>query len=234
MFRSIATFARRFANSALAAAALATAVATTASAATIQPINLGNSDTAGLMLSGRIIQGDLARLQDEVGKLDPTKKVVLMLDSPGGDVDTGLALGRFVHAKRITTVVGEGPGCASACSFVFLAGRDGAGDATRILMSGARLGLHQVRINSTSTEPITQAMASARETVIQNGIAKIEAFFRELSIPGEFLSMMLSAPTNSMYYVRELDALRLGIYVMDASTGRLISPEGFRQRSAMR
>ena len=224
---------RRAAASLLSVAAVATGLAGgVAEAAIVIPVNIGQPDTAALLLTGQIMQGDLGRLQAAVSKVPTGKKIVLLLESPGGSVDEGLAIGRFVYASKITTIAIEGPGCASACSFIFLAGRDSSGKAMRIMMSGARVGMHHVRV--TPNAQVSGAEAAEMQTVAQLGIAKLEAFFRELSIPGEFLSMTLAAPANSMNWLREFDALRLGIFVMDPSTGRLITPDVFKRQTAMR
>ena len=201
---------RRATASVMAIAAMVSGLAMgTAGAATVGPVNIGQQDTAALLLAGPIVQGDLGRLQAAVAKVPAGKKIVLLLELPGGLVDEGLALGRFVHASKITTIAIEGPGCASACSFVFLAGRDASGKSARIMMSGARVGMHQVKTQINGQ--ISAAEAAELQTRAQVAIAKLESFFRELSISSEFLSMTLAAPANSMNWLRELDALRLGV-----------------------
>ena len=105
---------RRGATSAAASALLAVGLASgAAEAAHIAMVNIGQPDTAALLMTGQIVQGDLGRLRAAVANVPAGKKIVLMLESPGGSVDEGLAMGRFVHATKITTIAIEGPGCAS-------------------------------------------------------------------------------------------------------------------------
>lgn len=68
----------------------------------------------------------------EFGCRDP----LLLLESPGGSLMTGIELGRDVHYSGFRTIVRDY--CASACALIFLGGKQ------RILAgSRARIGLHQ-------------------------------------------------------------------------------------------
>lgn len=230
----LSTLRQRLARATIAVAMLGTATATTASAATFSLAQTGKADTFAVLMTGPIIPGDAERLKSAVAQAKPDQKLVLMLDSPGGAVVEGMQLGRFVHEKRLITIVPSGRNCESACSFVFLAGRNAAGHPTRILMKDAQLGLHQTRMASGNpNEVITEAKSLQRQSDVQTAIAEISTYFRELSIPFEFMNMMLSAPPTGMYYLRELDALRLGIYVLDG-TGRLNAPLPQKSQTASR
>jgi hypothetical protein len=222
--------------SAITASLLTLATLAPAAAGTVARVDIGLPDTTAFIFRGDVIQGDLARLQAETAKVPAGQRIVLMLESAGGDLREGLAIGRHVHASRITTIAIEGPGCHSACSYIFLAGRDHAtGNPSRIMISGAKIGFHQ---NATAKlkpdDKISAAEAEARQTTVQNGIAYIDAYYRELGIDNEFLKLTLSAAANTMHLIREFEALRLGIFVMDPSSGRLITPESFKQQASAR
>jgi hypothetical protein len=228
---------------ALAVSALALpAVLTPVSAATVSRVDIGDPSTTALLYRGEVVEGDLGRLKAEVAKVAPGQRIVLMLHSGGGLVDEGLAIGRYVYANKITTaainVPGTNAGCASACTFIFVAGRDASsGNPMRIMMSGARIGFHQISSSSPNANPnqqVSAAAAAQQQTGVQTAIAKLEVYFREIDVDREFLTLTLSAPANSLTFLREFDALRLGIFVMDPSTGRLITPTGFRQQLTAR
>ena len=204
---------------------------TPAAAGQVTPLDIGLRDTTALFFRGPVQAGDLARLQAETAKVAPGRRIVLMLESGGGLITEGLAIGRFVASSKITTSVVAGPGCHSACTLIFLAGRDAAGKPMRIMMSGARIGFHQAASRQLSeTDTVTAAEASAAQTGVQNAIAAIDAYFRDLGIQSEFLTLTLSSPNSTVSLLRELDALRLGIFVMDPSTQKLLTPEGFKQQ----
>ncbi len=60
----------------------------------------------------------------------------LVLNSPGGNVRAGLTLAHFMVDRDLAAVVGENMVCVSICSFAFITA------STRIMGSGARLGIH--------------------------------------------------------------------------------------------
>nr|WP_281406614.1 ATP-dependent Clp protease proteolytic subunit [Rhizobium sp. P44RR-XXIV] len=64
---------------------------------------------------------------------------ILVLNSPGGDVQNGLLIADDVYTKGMSTVIPSDSVCASACAYVFFAGRN------RIVQG--RLGVHQISGN---------------------------------------------------------------------------------------
>jgi hypothetical protein len=64
---------------------------------------------------------------------------ILVLNSPGGDVQNGLLIADDVYTKTMSTVIPADSACASACAYVFFAGRN------RIVQG--RLGVHQISGN---------------------------------------------------------------------------------------
>jgi hypothetical protein len=213
-----------------AASLLAAAPATPAAAAVVYRVHNGDNDVATLMLRGQIVAGDLARLQRVTAKVHPTQRMVLMLESPGGSIDEGIAIGRYVYAAKITTVAIQGPGCHSSCAFVFLAGRDPNEQPLRIMMKGARVGFHQ---GSIGTLPASQTYSAsdveAATAIGQDIVKRINAYFHEIKADPEFLTLVLSASHRSITLLNEFDALRLGIYVMDTATQKLTTPAEFKR-----
>jgi len=223
---------KAFVLAALAATAslAAAAPSTPAMAAMVYQVHTGDKDISTLVLRGQIVPGDLARLQRVSAKIPPSRRIVLMLDSPGGSMDEGIAIGRYVYAAKITTVAIQGPGCHSACTFVFLAGRDSNEQPMRIMMKGARVGFHQGAIRTLPTNQTYSAsdIATAAE-IGQEMVKRINAYFHEIKADPEFLTMVLSAPNRSITLLNEFDALRLGIYVMDTATQKLTTPADFKR-----
>ena len=218
-----------------AAAALALPIhASGADAGTLTRIHTGERNTATFLFSGEIVQGDLARLQEATAKV-PGQRMVLLLESSGGSINEGLALGRHIHASNMTTVAIQGPGCHSACTFMFLAGRTAPGQVARIMIKGARVGFHQGGITVPSGQTFTAADVQAATGIGQDIVRRVNTFFSEIKADPEFLTLFLSAPHNSITLLNEIDALRLGVHVMDPTTQRLLQPgELSRQAQAQR
>lgn len=221
-----ATFRRRAVTLASAAALSIAAFVAPATAATVEPIETGDAATATLLYSGPVVQGDLERLHKQVEKVPAGKRIVLMLESPGGNLNEGFAVGRFIHSARITTVAIQGKGCHSSCTFMFLGGRDlTSGQPSRIMMKGARIGFHQGHIAGLQQRAYTADDINKATAFGQEMVRSANAFLAEIKADPEFLTLFLSSPAATVTLLNELDALRLGIYVMDPQTRTLLSPD---------
>lgn len=206
-----------------------------ANAASVYKVDTGDATTTTLAFRGEIRDGDLARLQVLTAKVPSSQRIVMLLDSPGGSVDEGIAIGRYVYATKITTVAIQGPGCHSACTYVFLAGRDiNTDQPARIMMKGARLGFHQTRISNLPNQSYTAEDINAASGLGQNSIRKLDSYFKEIKADPEFLTLTLSAPNSTLALLNELDALRLGIYVMDPQSDKLLTPDQFKEQTSGR
>jgi hypothetical protein len=71
-----------------------------------------------LILSGRVVDDDLARLKDHMAT--DKVKLVLLHKSPGGDLWNGLQLANVIRDRGLPTAVSGQ--CASSCGIMFLAG----------------------------------------------------------------------------------------------------------------
>jgi hypothetical protein len=201
----------------LAALGLAGALAVApAQAATLKRVEAGNPDTTTFLLSGMLVGGEVAKLQSEVGKLPPSQKIAVILDSPGGLLAEGLRLGRFFHDARIATLVYPGGmGCHSACSLAFLGGRDSAtGKRLRVMMSGAKLGFHQFSARFDPARTYTQKDMSVAVEDAHRVMDAIIGYLRSIDEDLSFLTLMLRAPNESMTLLDEDSAIRRGIHVM--------------------
>jgi hypothetical protein len=72
-----------------------------------------------LVLSGPVDGGDLVRLRDQLAARS-RPGLVLLHDSPGGDLWTGYQVGVRIRAEGLPTAVSGK--CESACGLIFLAG----------------------------------------------------------------------------------------------------------------
>lgn len=143
-----------------------------------------------IQLSGEIREGDAARLSREVGGLafGPGSSAHVRLDSPGGSLLEGMAIGRAI--ADIPTVVttdvarpGDRPGdCASACVLAFMGGH------YRYLREGSRLGVHQFypddENSMTGAEGISVGQVLSAEIVDYMAEMRVDpAFFRKMTEP---------------------------------------------------
>jgi hypothetical protein len=74
-----------------------------------------------IKIYGQIVAGDEQRFAATAATRQSS---VVVLNSPGGDVDTAIAIGRIVRDLKFDTFVGRGgSGCWSACPLIWLSGR---------------------------------------------------------------------------------------------------------------
>jgi hypothetical protein len=91
-----------------------------------------------LMFEGEIVVGDGERFMERVASVRP---IELEMNSPGGNVESGMIIARWVHEDQVVKVF-DNDYCNSACSYAALVAL-GRGDLT--IDAGASVGVHQVR-----------------------------------------------------------------------------------------
>lgn len=169
-------------------------------------VDIKASGSFTITVSGEITAGDdlvFARFLKLPGHL------WVDLDSPGGDVDAALAIGRLVR-KREGTVNVKG-NCYSACVLIF------AGGVTRLDLNGmfsgaedpqSRVGVHRLYFADLSPG-LSQAQVKADYDA---KLHKIKNYLREMDVAPEFLSYMQSIEPEQMHLMTssELDRYGLG------------------------
>ena len=115
---------------------LALALAPTLAHATTMQVEQ-HEGTTRLVIDGEINVGDGDRFLERVAIVRPTE---LEMNSPGGDVDSGMVIARWVHENRQIKVVVEDY-CNSACSYAALVAL-GRGDL--MVNASSSVGVHQV------------------------------------------------------------------------------------------
>lgn len=115
----------------------------------------------------------------------------LVLNSPGGAVDSALVLAQEVRRRGLKTYVPDGMGCYSACAYIFFAGENRIADG--------ELGVHQ----------ISQDVADIVMT--QMTIGDILDALDEFGVQHQVISYMLRTPPEDMYVFSNLELSELGI-----------------------
>jgi hypothetical protein len=181
-----------------------------------------------IMAKGAIEQDDAFRLQTYLSKLPEKPVISLYLDSSGGSVQGAIALGRVVNEAKIRTyVTGAGARCNSACTNIFLAGRDReTGKPYRVKGSTNAVGFHNfipiLQDKAYTAKDAANVMARAQSTIYT-----LASFYQEIDADLELLGLGLKQ--NDMYLLPNQEALRHGIHVLDAKTNELIRSETYRR-----
>lgn len=184
-----------------------------------------NATVSAIEVKGKIETGDAVALQAYIAKLPNKTVTIVYLNSPGGSLEEGMALGRLFHRARIrTAVVGNDVVCRSACSTAFLGGRDAeTAEPWRVKGSTARLGFHSFEIEWGDREYTAQDMSNAIAQTQKITLAMAD-YMTEVGASLEFLRANLRTPVDHMSYMSNEEALSLGIYIVNDKTGELITP----------
>jgi hypothetical protein len=232
--RPAGSAARRTATFALAGSIAWLGLAGAASAAEITKTELGIpglGETAAFHYKGPVASGDLLNLQSQISALPADSAVAVLLESPGGSLAEGVAMGRFFYRARIITVVGNKGVCASACSIAFLGGRNAkTGKPMRIKSSTGLLGFHQFSLKFDTNKKYAKKDYDDMVQGVQDITFALVDYFKAIDEDLTFLPFMLRAPNESIRLLSNEDAIASGIHVFNEQTKLLIDPSLIRQR----
>lgn len=154
-------------------------------------------------LQGFVSRDASFRFGDAVTKateLGCSRPLLLLLESPGGGLSDGIALGRKVRQEGFRTVARYD--CSSACSMIFLGGVERG-----LVGSRARIGFHQAAlIDRTSRK-------SCEESRFSTAALEIRHYLR-YAIPANadrIFDIVMGTSCNSIEYVYGPRALELGV-----------------------
>lgn len=128
-------------------------------------VDLGGSgrSRATLAISGTIGAAGANWFRDRLEEAHLVAGDVVLLSSPGGNLNQAIVMGEAIRARGLTTAVGAADShggirpsyCASACVIVF------AGGKIRIGISGSLLGVHRFTTSSPERDPVAETQRTA-------------------------------------------------------------------------
>ncbi len=180
---------------ALAAAALGAPVAAQDDVRRFGPFVADPRYPAVLILSGEIGPGATRDFRDA---LLEEQVFTLVLDSPGGAILAALEIAAITADKGLETVIPANATCASACAFVFLAGRE--------RFAEGRLGVHQFYAVEDGVE-----LGSVTRGETQSLAATIIKYLDSFKAPSAVYIRMLGTPPDGMYWFSAEELAEEGI-----------------------
>jgi hypothetical protein len=150
-------------------------------------------ETATVTVRGTLESDDGQRFTDAVASVP---KAIVMLNSNGGDLDSGLVIGRTIRRKSFTTAVPSGVRCASACALAWLGG------TTRFMGNTARVGFHAAYVDGRS---------GPRESGVGNAL--VGAYLNGLGLAEKAIIYLTSTPPDDIQWLTMEDARKIGIAV---------------------
>ena len=147
---------------------------------------------AAVVAVGQIAQGDAGRFEAFLESL-PEAPEWVALDSPGGIVDEGLAIGRVIRAREIGTAILPGTICLSSCPYALAGGVE-----RRVSREGA-VGLHQHFYETPGYMPVFFVVSD-----IQSSQGETMAHLIEMGIdPGVMVHGLMTPPEDIYVLVKE-------------------------------
>jgi hypothetical protein len=116
-------------------------------------------DHPALAIRGTIGAATASWLRERLDESSLTEGDVVLLSSPGGNLDQALIMGEIIRSRGLVTAVGtadasghvRGSYCASACVLVY------AGGVTRYGVTGSLLGVHRFIASLPGRDPVAEA-----------------------------------------------------------------------------
>ena len=142
-------------------------------------VEISTSDKGDvLQLRGTIGEGSMVSFVDAFKK-NPQVKTV-SLNSPGGRLREAQQMSKLIKSRQLNTYV-EGE-CSSACTYVFLAGKD------RAATPNAHIGFHQ---------PSFPGIGGAELAIATDSMAK---HYRAANLPEDFIQTAIHTKAEGMWY----------------------------------
>ncbi len=161
----------------------------------------GHGRTA-LAISGEIGPAAANWLRDRIDEAHLMKGDVVLLSSPGGDLDQAMIMGQIIRARGLATAVGVADGkggigaaeCASACVMVY------AGGAPRYGIADSALGVHRFTTIGEMSDPVGEA---------QRTTGMILGYMTKMGVSARVVEAM--SQTRRIRWLGDEDALAMNL-----------------------
>jgi hypothetical protein len=153
-----------------------------------------------VMISGKI------EFRDDVDyrlKTMGVPKAIVTFNSPGGNLDAGLNIGRQIREQGFATLVGTKL-CASACALAWLGG------SRRYLLSNASIGFHAAYISDGNYK---------KESGLANAL--VGSYLTRLGLSDKAITYITSAHPEELNWLDLKSASQLGIEVLSLNQGEI-------------
>ena len=162
-----------------------------------------NSAPTRVFVSGELFNGDEERFAKLTFELE---NAIVIFNSPGGDVDAGLAIGREIRRRGFATLVPAKYECASACAIAWLGGK------LRYMSPKGAIGFHAAYY---------LVGEDMQERAAPNAL--VGAYLGQLGLEERAIVFMTSAPPDSMNWLTFNLAENIGLDMLPWEPPRAIA-----------
>jgi len=161
------------------------------------------SPVSVLKLTGPIEKGDAKQFERLAEKV-PVLMLIVQLNSPGGELTSGLAIAEQIRVRGYSTFVRAGELCASACALAWLAGD------SRYMDPAAQIGFH-----AASRRNGSQSVESGEANAL------VGAYLGQLGLTSDAIRYITRPSPTEVQWLSIKDAMTLGINVTVANEKQL-------------
>jgi hypothetical protein len=174
----------------------------TSSLTTIPSFDGSGGHVRALIVHGRIGPAAASWFRDRLDEAHLKPGDVVLLSSPGGNLDQAIIVGEIIRSHGLDTAVGtiDGSGdvapsyCASACVLVFAAGK------SRFGVAGSRLGVHRFVTTRPADDPVAEAQRTA---------GALLNYFTRMGVSPAVLEAMAATGDIRWLSAKEAEAMKL-------------------------
>jgi hypothetical protein len=174
----------------------------------------GTRNRAALAIQGTIGAASAGWLRERLDEAHLTAGDVILLSSPGGNLEQALIMGEIIRARGLATAVGtlDASGkvarsyCASACVLVY------AGGSPRFGVEGSALGVHRFVNRLPGADPVADA---------QRTTGAVLSYMTKMGVSSSVVEAM--SATRDIRWLEPAEALKMHLItdpIRDAQAGR--------------
>jgi hypothetical protein len=147
-----------------------------------------------IVIRGQITQQDFAFFSSQVNEFK-SKPLRVFLDSPGGDVDAAMKIGRIIRSADGETRIPLNRRCSSSCALIFISGVK--------RFNFGELGLHRPYFASA---PLSNAQIEKQMPIMRSAVKE---YVEEMGITGGFFERMFNTPPSEIDILRGDDSEKI-------------------------
>lgn len=158
-----------------------------------------------VLINGMIADGDAAHFSRWIDAL-VTEPSGVLLNSPGGEVQEALQIGRMLRDTGLSVTVPASAICFSACPYIL------AGGLERVVSRRATIGVHQHYFGENTYLPAFLMVSD-----IQSGQAQVMTYLNDMGIDPLLMAKALVTPPDDIYVLipDELEGFKLATSLTD-------------------
>lgn len=181
-----------------------------------------DEESRRVVVSGDIRKADVAKFRSAMTKADS-----IALDSPGGNIDAAMEMGRIARRLNVPVSVADDARCYSSCALIYISGV--------VRTNHGKVGVHRPFFSG------PPASARQIEKELPQMLTDVRNFIAEMGVMEDFARVMINTPPSSMRvfvgdeileYVPEIDPLYDELRVADEARTRGVTTDDFRRLEA--